>query len=165
MRGQGFQLQGVNFAPHVVAVSYTQLDVYKRQGLPMEAGKPRQIEFSRLNFNYLVMSKRKLMALVTDKLVDGWDDPRMPTLQGIRRRGYTASALKLMVERVGISKQNSLLDISILEGALRDDLDAHAPRRMAVIDPLKVVLTNLDADFEENLTFANHPKALSLIPN
>ena len=128
------------------------------RGLPKEAGKPRQIEFSRLNFNYLVMSKRKLMALVTDKLVDGWDDPRMPTLQGIRRRGYTPSALKLMVERVGISKQNSLLDISILEGALRDDLDAHAPRRMAVIDPLKLVLTNLDAGFEETLTFANHPK-------
>ncbi len=128
------------------------------QGLPKEAGKPRQIEFSRLNFNYLVMSKRKLMALVESKLVDGWDDPRMPTLQGIRRRGYTPSALKLMVERVGISKQNSLLDIAILEGALRDDLDAHAPRRMAVIDPLKVVLTNLDAAHEEFLTFPNHPK-------
>ncbi len=128
------------------------------QGLPKEAAKPRQIEFSRLNFNYLVMSKRKLMQLVTDKLVDGWDDPRMPTLQGIRRRGYTASALKLMVERVGISKQNSLLDISILEGALRDDLDAHAPRRMAVIDPLKVVLTNLPDDHEELLSFSNHPK-------
>ena len=128
------------------------------KGLPKEAAKPRQIEFSRLNFNYLVMSKRKLMALVTDRLVDGWDDPRMPTLQGIRRRGYTPSALKLMVERVGISKQNSLLDISILEGALRDDLDAHAPRRMAVVDPLKLVLTNLDAGFEETLTFANHPK-------
>ncbi|WP_256646361.1 glutamine--tRNA ligase/YqeY domain fusion protein [Thermomonas paludicola] len=132
------------------------------RGLPKEAGKPRQIEFSRLNFNYLVMSKRKLMALVTEQLVDGWDDPRMPTLQGIRRRGYTPSALKLMVERVGISKQNSLLDIAILEGALRDDLDAHAPRRMAVIDPLKVVLTNLDAGFEETLTFANHPKDASL---
>ncbi|MBV2208300.1 MAG: glutamine--tRNA ligase/YqeY domain fusion protein [Thermomonas sp.] len=128
------------------------------KGLPKEAAKPRQIEFSRLNFNYLVMSKRKLMALVTDKLVDGWDDPRMPTLQGIRRRGYTASGLKLMVERVGISKQNSLLDISILEGALRDDLDAHAPRRMAVIDPLKVVLTNLDPAHEETLKFSNHPK-------
>jgi len=128
------------------------------KGLPKEAAKPRQIEFSRLNFNYLVMSKRKLMQLVTDKLVDGWDDPRMPTLQGIRRRGYTASALKLMVDRVGISKQNSLLDISILEGALRDDLDAHAPRRMAVLDPLKVVLTNVSEDHEEFLDFANHPK-------
>ena len=128
------------------------------RGLPFEADKPRQIEFSRLNFNYLVMSKRKLLAMVNDGLVDGWDDPRMPTLQGIRRRGYTPSALRLMVERVGISKQNSLLDISILEGALRDDLDAHAPRRMAVIDPLKVVLTNLPETHEETLTFANHPK-------
>ena len=128
------------------------------RGLPLEAGKPRQIEFSRLNFNYLVMSKRKLLALVEERLVDGWDDPRMPTLQGIRRRGYTPSALRLMVDRVGISKQNSLLDISILEGALRDDLDAAAPRRMAVIDPLKVVLTNLAEGHVEALAFANHPK-------
>ena len=128
------------------------------KGLPFEAAKPRQIEFSRLNFNWLVMSKRKLLQLVESGRVDGWNDPRMPTLQGIRRRGYTPSALRLMVDRVGISKQNSLLDISILEGALRDDLDAHAPRRMAVIDPLKVVLTNLDAGHEESLTFANHPK-------
>ena len=134
------------------------LEPLASQGLPKEAGKPRQIEFSRLNFNYLVMSKRKLLAMVEDRLVDGWDDPRMPTLQGIRRRGYTPSALRLMVDRVGISKQNSLLDISILEGALRDDLDAHAPRRMAVIDPLKIVLTNLDAAHEEALTFSNHPK-------
>ncbi|SDQ43396.1 glutaminyl-tRNA synthetase [Pseudoxanthomonas sp. CF385] len=128
------------------------------KGLPKEASKPRQIEFSRLNFNYLVMSKRKLLAMVEDKLVDGWDDPRMPTLQGIRRRGYTPSALRLMVDRVGISKQNSLLDISILEGALREDLDAAAPRRMAVIDPVKLVLANLPEGHEETLTFSNHPK-------
>ena len=127
-------------------------------GLPFEAAKPRQIEFSRLNFNWLVMSKRKLLQLVESGRVDGWDDPRMPTLQGIRRRGYTPSALRLMVDRVGVSKQNSLLDISILEGALRDDLDAHAPRRMAVIDPLKMVLTNVDENHEESLTFSNHPK-------
>jgi glutaminyl-tRNA synthetase len=128
------------------------------KGFPNEASKPRQIEFSRLNFNYLVMSKRKLMALVQDGLVDGWDDPRMPTLQGIRRRGYTPGALKLMVERVGISKQNSLLDFSILEGALRDDLDARAQRRMAVVDPLKLVITNLPEHHAEALTFSNHPK-------
>lgn len=128
------------------------------KGLPKEASKPRQIEFSRLNFNYLVMSKRKLLAMVEDQLVDGWDDPRMPTLQGIRRRGYTPSALRLMVDRVGISKQNSLLDISILEGALREDLDAAAPRRMAVIDPVKLMLANLPEGHEETLTFSNHPK-------
>ena len=128
------------------------------KGLPNEASKPRQIEFSRLNFNYTVMSKRKLLALVNDGLVDGWDDPRMPTLQGIRRRGYTPAALRLMVDRVGISKQNSLLDISILEGALRDDLDAAAPRRMAVIDPLRLVITNLPDAHEESLAFPNHPK-------
>lgn len=128
------------------------------KGLPREAGKPRQIEFSRLNINYTVMSKRKLMALVTEKLVDGWDDPRMPTLQGLRRRGYTAGAMRLFAERVGISKQNSMIDFSVLEGALREDLDSAAARRMAVIEPLKLVLTNLPEGHEESLTFANHPK-------
>ncbi|HHA2464588.1 TPA: glutamine--tRNA ligase/YqeY domain fusion protein, partial [Stenotrophomonas maltophilia] len=127
-------------------------------GLPREAAKPRQIEFSRLNINYTVMSKRKLMALVTEQLVDGWEDPRMPTLQGLRRRGYTPAAMRLFAERVGISKQNSLIDFSVLEGALREDLDSAAPRRMAVIDPVKLVLTNLPDDHEEQLTFSNHPK-------
>jgi len=128
------------------------------KGLPREAAKPRQIEFSRLNINYTVMSKRKLMALVTEQLVDGWDDPRMPTLQGLRRRGYTPSAMRLFAERVGISKQNSLIDFSVLEGALREDLDSAAPRRMAVIEPLKFVLANLPEGHEETLTFSNHPK-------
>lgn len=127
-------------------------------GLPREAAKPRQIEFSRLNINYTVMSKRKLLALVTEQLVDGWEDPRMPTLQGLRRRGYTPAAMRLFAERVGISKQNSLIDFSVLEGALREDLDSAAPRRMAVIDPVKLVLTNLPEGHEEQLTFSNHPK-------
>ena len=128
------------------------------KGLPREAAKPRQIEFSRLNINYTVMSKRKLMALVTEQLVDGWDDPRMPTLQGLRRRGYTPAAMRLFAERVGISKQNSLIDFSVLEGALREDLDSAAPRRMAVVEPLKFVLANLPEGHEETLTFSNHPK-------
>ncbi|TKS54663.1 glutamine--tRNA ligase/YqeY domain fusion protein [Luteimonas yindakuii] len=132
------------------------------RGLPIEAGKPRQIEFSRLNINYTVMSKRKLTTLVTEGLVDGWDDPRMYTLQGLRRRGYTPASLRLLVERVGISKQNSVIDFSVLEGALREDLDAHAPRRMAVLDPLKLVITNLPAEHEEALAFPNHPKDESL---
>jgi len=128
------------------------------KGLPREAAKPRQIEFSRLNINYTVMSKRKLMALVTEQLVDGWDDPRMPTLQGLRRRGYTPAAMRLFAERVGISKQNSQIDFSVLEGALREDLDSAAARRMAVVEPLKLVLTNLPEGHEETLTFSNHPK-------
>ncbi|ADV28240.1 glutaminyl-tRNA synthetase [Pseudoxanthomonas suwonensis 11-1] len=128
------------------------------KGLPKEAAKPRQIEFSRLNINYTVMSKRKLTQLVTEGLVDGWDDPRMYTLQGLRRRGYTPASLRLLVDRVGISKQNSVIDFSVLEGCLREDLDATAQRRMAVIDPLKLVLTNLPEGHEESLTFPNHPK-------
>ena len=128
------------------------------KGYPKEAAKPRQIEFSRLNINYTVMSKRKLTQLVAEQLVDGWDDPRMPTLQGLRRRGYTPAALRLLVDRVGISKQNSMIDFSVLEGCLREDLDAHAPRRMAVIDPVKWVLTNLPEGHAESLDFSNHPK-------
>jgi len=128
------------------------------KGYPKEAAKPRQIEFSRLNINYTVMSKRKLTQLVAEQLVDGWDDPRMPTLQGLRRRGYTPAALRLLVDRVGISKQNSMIDFSVLEGCLREDLDAHAPRRMAVIDPIKWVLTNLPEGHAESLDFSNHPK-------
>ena len=130
----------------------------KDRDLPIEAAKPRQIEFSRLNINYTVMSKRKLTQLVAEGLVDGWDDPRMYTLQGLHRRGYTPSALRLFVDRLGVSKQNSVIDFSVLEGALRDDLDARAPRRMAVIEPLKLVLTNLPEGHEETLGFPNHPK-------
>ncbi len=128
------------------------------RGLPNEADRPRQIEFSRLNINYTVMSKRKLMALVQEGLVEGWDDPRMPTLQGIRRRGYTPASLRLFAERVGISKQNSLIDFSVLEGCVREDLDARTPRRMAVLDPLRLLLSNVDEGDEEALEFPNHPK-------
>jgi glutaminyl-tRNA synthetase len=132
------------------------------RGFPLEASKPRQIEFSRLNLDYTVMSKRKLMTLVDEGLVDGWDDPRMPTLQGIRRRGYTPASLRLLAERVGISKQNSLVEFSVLEGCLRDELDARAPRRMAVLAPLKLVLENLPEGHVEMLAFPNHPKEPAL---
>jgi glutaminyl-tRNA synthetase len=134
------------------------LEPLLRRGFPLEASKPRQIEFSRLNLDYTVMSKRKLMALVDEGLVDGWDDPRMPTLQGIRRRGYTPASLRLLAERVGISKQNSLVGFSVLEGCLRDDLDARAPRRMAVLAPLRLVIDNLPEGHAETLAFPNHPK-------
>jgi glutaminyl-tRNA synthetase len=127
-------------------------------GLKTPVSKPRQIEFSRLNINYTVMSKRKLMALVNEGLVAGWDDPRMPTLQGLRRRGCSPASLRLLADRVGISKVNSLTDYSILEGCIREDLDAKSPRRMAVVDPLRLVIGNLDAAHAEMLRFPNHPK-------
>ncbi|MBS0213314.1 MAG: glutamine--tRNA ligase/YqeY domain fusion protein [Proteobacteria bacterium] len=133
-------------------------DFLPARGLPTAPAKPRQIEFSRLNINYTVMSKRKLVAMVEEGLVDGWDDPRMPTLQGLRRRGLTPSSLRLFAQRVGISKQNSLIDYSVLEGCVREDLDAHAPRRLAALDPLKLVIDNLDADHVESIAFPNHPK-------
>ena len=127
-------------------------------GLEAKPAKPRQIEFSRLNLSYCVTSKRKLAQLVSEKFVDGWDDPRMNTLRGLRRRGFTPAGLRLFIERVGVSKQNSVIDYAVLEGCLREDLDATSARRMAVLDPLKLVLTNLPEGHEETLTFPNHPK-------
>jgi len=127
-------------------------------GVHTQVSTPQQIEFSRGNLNYTVMSKRKLIALVQDGLVDGWDDPRMPTLSGARRRGYPAAAIRAFWQRVGVSKQISVIDYSVLEGCVRDELDVSAPRRMAVIDPLRLVVTNLAADHAETLTFSNHPK-------
>jgi glutaminyl-tRNA synthetase len=105
---------------------------------------PRQYEFARLNLTFVITSKRKLAQLVNDKRVSGWDDPRMPTIVGLRRRGYTPEALQLFAERIGVSKSDSWIDYSTLEGALRDTLDPIAPRAMAVLDPVKLVLTNWD---------------------
>ncbi|MDP1742588.1 glutamine--tRNA ligase/YqeY domain fusion protein [Polaromonas sp.] len=105
---------------------------------------PRQYEFARLNLTYVLTSKRKLAQLVTEKRVSGWDDPRMPTIVGLRRRGYTPEALQLFAERIGVTKSDSWIDYSTLEGALRDTLDPIAPRAMAVLDPVKLVLTNWD---------------------
>ncbi len=127
-------------------------------GLSYTPRRPRQIEFARGNLDYTVMSKRKLMALVQDGLVDGWDDPRMPTLTGVRRRGFPATAIRLFWERAGISKQNSVIEYGVLEGCVREVLDGAAPRRMGVINPLKLILTNLAEDHAELLDFPNHPK-------
>ncbi|HET7780251.1 MAG TPA: glutamate--tRNA ligase family protein, partial [Rudaea sp.] len=129
-----------------------------KAGLHTVVSTPQQIEFSRGNLNYTVMSKRKLISLVQDGLVDGWDDPRMPTLSGARRRGYPAAAIRAFWQRVGVSKQISVIDYSVLEGCVREELDANAPRRFAVIDPLKLVITNLPDGHAESLTFPNHPK-------
>ena len=126
--------------------------------LGLKPGRPRQIEFSRLNLDFLVMSKRKLLALVNDGLVAGWDDPRMPTLRGIRRRGFTPEAIRGFIRNAGVTKQESVLELSLLENEVRNDLDARAERRMAVIDPLKLVITNVADSRAETLTMANHPK-------
>jgi glutaminyl-tRNA synthetase len=131
-------------------------------GMQMPVSTPQQIEFARGNLDYTVLSKRKLAALVEDRLVDGWDDPRMPTLSGARRRGYPASAIRLFWERAGVSKQNSVIEYAVLEGCVREELDTNAPRRLAVIDPLRITLTNLPEDHLETLAFANHPKNESL---
>ncbi len=119
---------------------------------------PHQYEFARLHLTYAITSKRKLLQLVTEKRVDGWDDPRMPTLVGIRRRGYTPESIQLFCERVGVSKADSWIDMSILEGAVRDDLDARAPRSVAVLDPVKLILDNVPADFNEPCSAPVHPK-------
>jgi len=127
-------------------------------GLPTPVSTPRQIEFARGNLDFTVMSKRKLMALVQDGLVAGWDDPRMPTLSGVRRRGFPPAAIRTFWERAGVTKQNSVIEFSVLEGCVREVLDATAPRRFAVLDPLKLTITNLPEDHHELLTFPNHPK-------
>ncbi|KQP43119.1 glutamine--tRNA ligase/YqeY domain fusion protein [Pseudorhodoferax sp. Leaf274] len=115
------------------------------EGGLLSAPPPRQYEFARLNLTYVITSKRKLAQLVNEARVSGWDDPRMPTIVGLRRRGYTAEAIQLFAERIGVTKSDSWIDYSTLEGALRDTLDATASRAMAVLDPVKLVITNWDA--------------------
>ncbi len=124
--------------------------------------KPRQIEFSRLNLEYTVMSKRLLTQLVAEGHVKGWDDPRMPTIAGLRRRGYTPAAIRDFCERIGVTKADNRVEMALLESAIRDDLDATAPRRMAVLRPLKVIIENIPANQIEEMEASNHPKDQSL---
>ncbi len=119
---------------------------------------PQQIEFARLNINYTVLSKRKLIQLVDEALVSGWDDPRMPTLEGMRRRGYTAAAIRNFCENIGVTRTNSVVDVAMLEHALREDLDQTSPRSMAVLRPLKIVIEDYAEDKEEILSLSRHPK-------
>ncbi len=119
---------------------------------------PRQIEFARLNLTYTVLSKRKLLELVQEKHVAGWDDPRMPTLSGLRRRGFTPAAIRRFCEQIGVAKFNSTVDRVLLENALRDDLNRSAPRAMAVLRPLKVVIENYPQDQVESLVAQNNPE-------
>ena len=119
--------------------------------------KPRQIEFARLGINYTVMSKRKLRRLVEEGYVSGWDDPRMPTLCGLRRRGYTPAAIREFITRVGVAKVNSTAEYALLESCLRDDLNAHAQRAMAVLRPLKLTIVNYPEGKSELIEVENNP--------
>lgn len=119
---------------------------------------PQQIEFARLNLSYTVMSKRKLKILVEKAIVDGWDDPRMPTISGFRRRGYTPDSIKDFMEEVGVAKRDNVMDVAKLESSLRTDLNKRAMRRMAVLDPLKVVITNYPEGSDENVAAKNNPE-------
>ena len=118
--------------------------------------RPKQREFARLNITYTVMSKRKLLQLVEENLVSGWDDPRMPTISGFRRRGYTANSIKVFADKVGIAKRDNLIDVSLLEYCIREDLNKKAERRLCVLDPLKVIITNYPEDKTEMLSAPNN---------
>lgn len=123
---------------------------------------PQQIEFARLNLSHTVMSKRKLMELVKEELVNGWDDPRMPTVSGLRRRGYTPESIRNFCEIIGVAKANSIVDIVLLENSIREELNKTAPRVMAVLRPLKVVIVNYPEDKVEELDAINNPEDLSM---
>lgn len=125
-------------------------------GLPHP--RPKQIEFARLNLSYTVMSKRKLLELVKGNYVNGWDDPRMPTISGLRRRGYTPESIRMFAERIGVAKRENIIDIELLEFCVREDLNKRAMRVMGVLNPLKVVITNLPEDYEEYLSAINNPE-------
>ena len=120
--------------------------------------RPRQIEFARLNLNYTVMSKRKLLQLVEQKRVAGWDDPRMPTIAGIRRRGYTPEAIRDFCSRIGVAKKENVVDIALLEHTVREDLNRRALRALAVLRPLKLVIDNYPDDRVEQVHAINNPE-------
>lgn len=124
--------------------------------------RPRQIEFARLNLSYTVMSKRKLLELVNDHVVDAWDDPRMPTISGYRRRGYTPESIRNFSEKVGIAKRDNIIDVALLENSIREDLNKKAQRVMGVLDPVKVVITNYPEGEEEELEGINNPEDESM---
>jgi glutaminyl-tRNA synthetase len=124
--------------------------------------RPRQYEFARLNLNYTVMSKRKLLRLVEERHVNGWDDPRMPTLAGLRRRGYTPASIRSFSERVGVAKRENVIDVALLEFSVREDLNKTAPRVMGVLDPLRVVIENYPSDQFEEFDSPNNPEDASM---
>ena len=148
-------LCSLEFKPHRELYDWFKEQVYdySKSEYPM---LPKQREFARLNLSYTIMSKRKLLKLVEEGIVNGWDDPRMPTISGLRRRGFTPTAIRKFVETVGVAKRDNIIDVALLEFCIREDLNKKAPRVMAVLDPLKVVITNYPEDKEEWLEAENN---------
>ena len=150
-------LCSLEFKPHRDLYNWFKHTVYDyaSEELPLQ---PKQREFARLNLNYTVMSKRKLLKLVEDKIVSGWDDPRMPTISGLRRRGYTPESLRNFVKTVGVAKRDNVIDVALLEFCIREDLNKTAPRVMAVLDPVKLIIDNYPEGQEEWLEAENNPE-------
>ncbi|WP_179317169.1 glutamine--tRNA ligase/YqeY domain fusion protein [Winogradskyella undariae] len=148
-------LCSLEFKPHRDLYDWFKENVhaYAKDEFPM---MPKQREFARLNLSYTIMSKRKLLRLVEDKFVSGWDDPRMPTISGLRRRGYTPNSIRQFIKKVGVAKRENVIDVSLLEFCIREDLNKSANRVMAVLDPIKVVITNYPEDKEEWLDAENN---------
>jgi len=154
-------LCSLEFKPHRKLYDWFKHIVYKYQPdeLPLI---PKQREFARLNLSYTIMSKRKLLKLVEEKVVSGWDDPRMPTISGLRRRGYTPNAIRKFIETVGVAKRDNVIDVSLLEFCIREDLNKTAPRVMAVLDPVKLIITNYPENKIEWLDAENNPEDESM---
>ncbi len=154
----------LEFADHRPLYDWTLDKLHSSNLLPYSSKgwRPVQTEFSRLNLQYVVLSKRKLIQLVTEKYVSGWDDPRMPTICGLRRRGYPAEALKLFCDRIGVSKAENNIDVAVLEECAREVLDSDSGRAFCIMNPLKVTITNWDHNNDEVITADNHPKRTDL---
>lgn len=150
-------LCSLEFKPHRKLYNWFRDHVYdySKDTLPIP---PKQREFARLNLSYTIMSKRKLLRLVNEGIVSGWDDPRMPTISGLRRRGYTPNSIRQFIEKVGVAKRENVIDVSLLEFCVREDLNKTANRVMAVLNPIKVVITNYPEDKEEWLDAENNPE-------
>ena len=150
-------LCSLEFKPHRKLYDWFKDNVYQysKNAYPLQ---PKQREFARLNLSYTIMSKRKLLQLVEEKVVSGWDDPRMPTISGLRRRGYTPAAIRKFVETVGVAKRENVIDVSLLEFCIREDLNKTANRVMAVLDPVKLIITNYPEDKVEWLEAENNPE-------
>ena len=150
-------LCSLEFKPHRKLYDWFKDQVYQysQDTLPLI---PKQREFARLNLSYTIMSKRKLLRLVDNNIVTGWDDPRMPTISGLRRRGYTPKAIRSFIDKVGVAKRENIIDVSLLEFCIREDLNKVAPRVMGVLNPIKIIITNYPEDREERLEAENNPE-------